>query len=106
LDSGHPAIAELARQLSPARAAAAPPPAAPPQPAPPLASAPAAGFAAAMDVPPMSEPGASETSFADIFRSEPVRPPQELAPEPAHDTEPAYELPADELSYSGLPSDD
>jgi tetratricopeptide (TPR) repeat protein len=84
LDGAHPAIAQLAAQLSastaaaPARAAAAP---APPRPAPP---------------PPLDEP----------LYSEPVAATPESGAGTADDAEATYQLPADELSFAGMPSDD
>ena len=83
LDDGHPAIAELAAQLSapPTRAAAAPASPPPWQAAPPpAAAAPPPAFAASLDEPLVSEP----TAF---------------------DAAPAYELPRDEISFGDLPHD-
>lgn len=88
LDDGHPAIAELAAQLSTpsARAAAAPaPPPRPAAPPPPSTAAPPPAFAASLDEPLVSEP----TAF---------------------DAGPTYELPrelpSDEISFGDLPHDD
>ncbi len=78
LDAGHPAIAQLASQLS--------------APAPPRAAAPAP--------PPLDEPLVSEPLY-----SEPVSSTPEFGASAA-DSEATYQLPADELSFAGFPSDD
>lgn len=93
LDDGHPAIAELTAQLSartvPLRVAAPPAAAAP---APPPRPAPAP--------PPLDEPLVSEPLYSEPMSSTPD------FGASAADSEAAYQLPADELSFAGMPSDD